>query len=325
MFNKKKQERIAIIGDQSNQELRDGKMLKSIITAICVVVLCGFIYGGYKILHKNGFSNQENQEFLAAKKAYEDAGIKNYTEEDFKKQKEQVNIAEVDKDGKVKAEEEKPKETKEDDEGKVDLGSGTKVDMEDYDPSKISEQINSSDSGITEKSDSQLALINFSEPEANITTQNIMSAILSDLNKYNESIKSNIGWPESEYDTRNFGASQKYIQDLIEYPRTGKAPRNIYPMSYEQQLGQVRYSIFHGIQLEMAEGSQEYNQILSSFLTNRAELNGIQSISVIYENTTYDSYTSRVKAIIISNGKSYVAHLSIDLTNENKLRLLDIE
>ena len=327
MFKNKKDDGVTIVGERSN-ELNDQRMRKSLIIAAATLLFCGIAYGGYYYWSNNASVNPERQAYLEAKKSYEEAGIKNYTEEDFKKQKEQSNIAEVGEDGKVKAAEEaekKPEEVKEDEEGKTDLGSGVKVDIENFDPVRTSSEISNSGYSLTDQNTSQLNLINYTEPEVNVTSELIATSILRDLNKYNESIKSNVGWPESQYDTRNYGAAQKYIRELVEYPRTGKTPaRNIYNFGFDQQLGQVRYSIYHGVQLEISNGSDSYSKILSQFLAVRPEFSGIQSVSVVYEDEMYDSYSSKIKAIIIADGRSYVAHLSIEPESESKLRLLDI-
>lgn len=321
MFNKK-QEGI-IVGDKV-EKIYDGGMSRAIVMAVVAVLICISVGTAYYFISQRMANNPEHQAFLAAKKAYEDAGIKNYTEADFKKQKEQGNVAEVDENGNVKQSNDKAIELKEVD-GKVDIGSGTKIDVDNYNPEQIANQINNSDASLKEQSDSHLNLVNYSEPEANLTTANVAAAILHDLGKYNESIKSNVGWPEEKYDKHNYGAAQKYIQQMIEYPRSGKTPaRNIYRFDFETQLGQIRYSIYHDIQLEMSAGNETYKMILNQFLVSRPEFKSIQNVSIVYENEVFDGIPSKMKAIVIADGKTYTAHLGIDLKEENHLRLLDI-
>ena len=120
--------------------------------------------------------------------------------------------------------------------------------------------------------------------------------------------------------------SQKYIQTIVNYPKTGKKPSyNIYTFGYDEQVAQVRYSIFHNLQLEMYEGNQGYSKILKRFLETRPKISSIESVYVKYRgDLDFDGTNANIQAIIIAGGKSYTAYLSIDPSEDNSLRLLDI-
>lgn len=276
-----------------------------------IALLCGAVYLGFNLINNNtGMNDAEYQEI---KKQYEERDIE-YAYKDYLSDKQIIesNIANAEHQQKV---DEATGETS---------GNNGSASINLGEMSEAYNKMHDSNTSVLESVGEPLGIKDY-------TVENVNTAILDQMKKTSDFIKTNYGWPAGdEYPDEYFGEWRAYINDIEAYTINGTEPStNFYDeFSFDDQAKNLRRSAYDASQYTMVEYQDgQYPNLKKWYSTGRVVFSKIYSTTLTNDNIKLsDEIVSNLQANISTDAGSFKVYLTASVTNDSAgYRVLDLE
>lgn len=264
---------------------------------IIAAVISALVLGLGTIFYFSNSKPKDYDQYLEKKLLYDDKNI-NYTYDDFKKDKEVEE--------KLKDKQDENVNSKENSAG---LSNATKQLLD---------------------TNSQLLKDMKEETMIDADVYQVQTDIIEQTKKFKEHLDSNLGWPDSKYNDKQYGVAKQYIKAVVASIQ-GKTQlkRTMYKNSVEEELAIARYSVSELVQFNTGNSYTAYYSILKNYLLLGApQITYINGINLSKSDKEFDQgLKSNIQADITTDAGNFRVYLVSNVQDDGlqTFKILDME